>query len=385
MCNYEDDFTYCFLKKQYGLNLLKEIGICLENLCAGLPDKDYIEKYLNELHTCIGKNEIQVKQLYILYNDDCRAYLYARWILRNLNLANAEDDWSLFVSKVEKHGNYSVISNDVVDMIKRCIKNAGDIGINKFSLVGLNSLLQSNYFNDLNGRQFYLFLNLWKIVKALNPKANLIGGENKKEFAILLRDISKINASNNINRLARLDLSYCDFSKEDLSETIFNGVNMRYCNFQSAYLNAIDLGNSDLSYSKFDHAFMECSYLDYSNCTGVSFAYAHLLSSVVSNANFTDVSLKNTNFMECDADRLIVNGLKIDNHTVVNNTDFSYVDWNKVDISGISISDDQVNYFWEVVNCTRNTVLYDSKFKKLDNKNIQDVIYKECKRLIQPI
>lgn len=285
-----------------------------------------------------------------------------------------------FVSKVDKYGNHSVLSNKVLDMIKRCINDINSVSLMKFASESLNKSIKNDCFNNLNGRQFYLFLNLWKVTKALNPEVNLIVSENKKKFSILLKEISKVNARGNVNMLAGLDLSYCDFSKEDLSETIFNNVKMIYCNFQNAYLDTIDLSKSDLSYSKFDYAFMECSYLDYSNCTNVSFAHVHLRSSVVSGANFTNVSLENTNFMECDADRLVVNGLKIDDHTAVNNTDFSYVNWENIDISGIAISDDQISYFWEVVNCTRNTVLYDSKFNKLDNKNIQDVIYKELSK-----
>jgi hypothetical protein len=83
--------------------------------------------------------------------------------------------------------------------------------------------------------------------------------------------------------------------------------------------------------------------------------------------------------MECDADRIIVKKLRINDHTAVNQTDFRYVDWEDVDISGLSISEDQISHFWEIVNYTRNTILYDAKFGKLDQSQVQDVIFKELK------
>lgn len=115
------------------------------------------------------------------------------------------------------------------------------------------------------------------------------------------------------------------------------------------------------------------------NCRHVKFNHAHLLSSVVSGADFSYADLSNANFMECDADRIVVKGLKINDKTAVNDTDFRYVNWEDVDISGLSISENQISHFWEVVNYTRNTILYDAKFRKLENNDIQNVIYKELK------
>lgn len=166
-----------------------------------------------------------------------------------------------------------------------------------------------------------------------------------------------------------------DFSNENLDETCFYHVNFSHCNFKNASLGAISWSGSDISECDFSDAFLEGAHLEDCNCKKTIFKRMHLLASVVSGADFSDASLENCNFMECDADRIKVKGLKIDNKTAFNDTDFRYVDWEDIDISGVSISDSQIHYFWELVNCTRNTILYDSKFKKLDNRQIQDVIY----------
>lgn len=65
MHSYEKDFDYRFLESKYDLEILKELGICLENLSAGLPDKACIQEHLSELHACIKNCENQVKKLYV--------------------------------------------------------------------------------------------------------------------------------------------------------------------------------------------------------------------------------------------------------------------------------------------------------------------------------
>lgn len=104
----------------------------------------------------------------------------------------------------------------------------------------------------------------------------------------------------------------------------------------------INLAGLDLSHANFVSASMECSYMEGCNCNYTKFNHAYLLSSVVSGADFSYADLGNANFMECDADRIIVKGLKIDDKTAVNDTDFRYVNWEDVDISGLSISENQI-------------------------------------------
>jgi len=72
--------------------------------------------------------------------------------------------------------------------------------------------------------------------------------------------------------------------------------------------------------------------------------------------------------------------MKVNNKTSFKDTSLHEVEWYDVDISGLSIGEDDVNYFWEVVSCTRNTLIYDAKFAQITDKNKQNILYRELKK-----
>jgi len=162
------------------------------------------------------------------------------------------------------------------------------------------------YFSKFSERELICtFINTWNIVKSFFKDASPVNDNNKPEFCSLLRNISILNENLRFANFDELDLSHIDFSNADLSGTFFIGVNFSHSNFKSANLDTVWWEKSNLSNSNFESAFMECTHLEYCNCRNSIFNKAHLLASVVTGADFSYSSLEQTNFMECDAKKLL--------------------------------------------------------------------------------
>lgn len=374
---YLNDKYKITISKQYG-NILEDLAVGSlkledENIlsCAGLKN---LQKYFES-----NRDLVDWGMLAILQKQCIQQYFIARWLIRNTEESVKSNNKNDFINQFTKYCNSTLITDFTTFTIKefwgdRCNTYA-DYLQNIF-----NNLIETKFFSNLKQEELiFIFINLWKIVKILSGKNNPVYKENMVEYSKILQKAAFTNRETKCVDFTGLDLSYMDFTNMDLSETCFYNVNFSHSNFQSANLDSIYWGGSDLSYCNFDFAFMECSHMEDCNCRNVTFRHAHLQSSVVSGADFSYADLGDANFMECDADRIIVKGLKINDKTAVNKTDFRYVNWEDVDISGLSISEDQISHFWEVVNYTRNTILYDAKFRKLDNVDIQNVIFKELK------
>lgn len=377
------DSTYLYEK--YKIKISQEYGNILEDLsvevlkiqdenalsCFGLKKLQEYFKDNNDLMDWI--------MVVLLQKPDIQQYFIARWLLRNIQKYVKSNEEGDLINLFLVYFSTTIITEKTISIIKEFYHNNCDVYTDYLRYI-FNNQIKRKVFADIEEeKSIVVFINLWKIIKAFSRKNNPVNKENMSDFCVILRTISSISKKKNCINLAGLDFSYMDFSGMDLSEVYFCNVNFCHCNFQSANLDSICLSGSDLSYANFDSAFMECSHMENCNCKHVKFNHTHLLSSVVSSADFSYADLSNANFMECDADRIIVKGLKINDKTAVNNTDFRYVNWEDVDISDLSISENQISHFWEVVNYTRNTILYDAKFRKLDNSDIQDVIYKELK------
>lgn len=347
----KNDNYSAYLKEHYDMCISDELGKILENLVinTSIADKETNDDYFRQLQEYLEENNTPetVRAIVLLKEEQVKEYCKKVYLNDSL---------------------IALLSNDIVGETKDKYKH--------FLKEYLNRMLETKKFLEYQNQEFvFLLIGIWKIIKSFFAEENPVQKENMNSFCQLLKIASDINQEKKIASFKGLDLSYMDFSNENLDETCFYYVNFSHCNFKNASLDAVSWSGSDISECDFSDAFLECAHLEDCNCKKSMFKRTHLLSSVVSGADFSDASLENCNFMECDADRIKVKGLKIDDKTAFNDTDFRYVDWEDVDISGASISENQINHFWELVNCTRNTILYDSKFKKLDNRQIQDVIY----------
>lgn len=374
-----------YLNEKYKIKISKMYGIILEDLSVGglkIQDENMLSCLgLKNLQQYFEKNRdiADWGMIVLLQKPYIQQYFIARWLIRKIQESVKSNNSKDFIIPFLKYCNTTVITDYTTSAIKEYWDNRCYVYADYLRNI-FNNLIETKFFSSIEEMELIcVFVNLWKIVKTLNGKEDSVYKENMREYSKTLQKIAFINRDRKYADLTGLDLSYMDFSDMDLSETCFYNVNFSHSNFQSANLDAICWSGSDLSYSNFDFAFMECSHMEDCNCRYATFRHAHLLSSVVSGADFSYVDLGNTNFMECDADRIIVKGLKINDKTAVNETDFRYVNWEDVDISGLSISENQISHFWEVVNYTRNTILYDAKFRKLDNADIQNVIFKELK------
>jgi len=377
-----------FIKQKHNVDISHEVGKILELLAVeflnGAQGNIGNCTSVKQLESYFDHNNISIQsllsQLCTIVDEETRLYFFARWLMNIVDMICSGDGQDA-LSYVENNCDQIVIKNDCIKFLQKQILAKDDnafikVSVNKF----FNKLLADDYFVKLYDEKLVrTFLNLWKIVRAVSPNDSPIADENKDIFSCILKRVSITNENLKIANLYELNLSYMDFSKTDLSETHFFDVNFSNCNFTSANLDSITWSGSNLADSDFESAFMECANLEDCDCQRASFKKAHLLSSVVSGANFSYVNLENANFMECDADRIKIKGMKINNKTAFNQTDLRYVDWEGLDISGLSINEDDVNHFWEIVNYTRNTILYDYKFKKLENQEVQDVIYKKLR------
>lgn len=381
----KDLYDSRYLYEKYKIKISQKYGNILEDLsvevlkmqdeealnCFGLKN---LQEYL------IGNSDLMDWRIMVLLQKpDIQQYFIARWLLRNIQEAVKNNEEEYLINLFLLYFSATVITEKTISIVKEFYRNGYDIYTDYLQHIFNNQIKEKIFANIENKHSIITFINLWKIVKAFSREINPVKKDNMSNFCTILRKLSLINEDKRYINLAGLDLSYIDFSYMNLSETCFRNVNFCHCNFQSANLDCICWSGADLSHANFVSASMECSHMEGCNCNYAKFNHAYLLSSVVSGADFSYADLGNANFMECDADRIIVKGLKIDDKTVVNDTDFRYVNWEDVDISGLSISENQISHFWEVVNYTRNTILYDAKFRKLENNDIQNVIYKELK------
>lgn len=374
-----------YLYEKYKIEIFQEYGNILEDLSVGvlkIQDENVLSYFgLKNLQKYLidNSNLMDWRMMVLLQKPDVQQYFIARWLLRNIQESVNNNEEETLINLFSTYFNATIIADKVISIIKGFYTDEYDTYADYLKRI-FNNIIKEKVFANLEKKDsIIIFINLWKIVKVFSGKRNPVKKDNMSAFCAILRKLSLINEDKRYINLAGLDLAYIDFSGMDLSEAYFRNVYFCHSNFQSANLDAICLSGSDLSYANFDSAFMECSHMENCNCKHVKFNHAHLLSSVVSGADFSYADLSNANFMECDADRIVVKGLKINDKTAVNDTDFRYVNWEDVDISGLSISENQISHFWEVVNYTRNTILYDAKFRKLENNDIQNVIYKELK------
>lgn len=377
----EDNYSKYLLDK-YKINISDELGEIIENLVVKTSISNETIEYdgLWQLQEYLVKhNSVEtIRVVVLLKESEVKEYFVCRWILHQIDNALISDEYELFTNLIKEYCEQVFITDSLIDLLQKCIEANEKRRYKYFLQRYFNFMVERGKFLEYRDEQMvFMFIGVWKIVKLCFYEESPVYKTNMESFCNLLKLISKINKEKSIVNLGALDLSYMDFSKENMDETCFYNVNFNHSNFKEASLDSICWSGSNISVCDFLAAFMECAHLEDCNCRNTFFKKTHLLSAVVSGADFSGASLENCNFMECDADRIQVKGLKIDDKTAFNDTDFRYVDWKDVDISGVSISANQINNFWELVNCTRNTILYDAKFKKLENDQIQEVIYEE--------
>lgn len=380
MIHMKNDNYSAYLQEHYNMYISDELGKILENLVikTSIADKETNYDYFRQLQEYLKENNTleTVRAIILLKEEQVKEYLVCRWMIRCIDDSCSLNQYESFTDHMEEYCKKVYLNDSLIALLSNDIVGETKDEYKHFLKEYLNRMLETKKFLDYKNQEFvFLLIGIWKIIKSFFAEENPVQKENMNSFCKLLKIASVTNQEKKIASFKGLDLSYMDFSNENLDETCFYYVNFSHCNFKNASLDAISWSGSDISECDFSDAFLECAHLEDCNCRKAIFKRTHLLASVVSGADFSDASLENCNFMECDADRIKVKGLKIDNKTAFNDTDFRYVEWEDIDISGVSISDSQIHYFWELVNCTRNTILYDSKFKKLDNRQIQDVIY----------
>lgn len=364
MIHMKNDNYSAYLKEHYDMCIPNQLGKILENLVikTSIADKETNHDYFRQLQEYLEENNTPetVRAIVLLKEEQVKEYCKKVYLNDSL---------------------IALLSNDIVGETKDKYKH--------FLKEYFNYMLETKKFMEYQNQEFvFLLIGIWKIIKSFFAEENPVQKENMNSFCQLLKIASDINQEKKIASFKGLDLSYMDFSNENLDETCFYYVNFSHCNFKNASLDAISWSGSDISECDFSDAFLECAHLEDCNCRKAIFKRTHLLASVVSGADFSDASLENCNFMECDADRIKVKGLKIDDNTAFNDTDFRYVDWEDIDISEVSSCNYQLDNLGEKFNCTSDTILYNSKFEKLDNIQIQDAIYKklmESKRLFLSI
>lgn len=220
-------------------------------------------------------------------------------------------------------------------------------------------------------------------VKSLHGNEKCIFTENVVTFVRILKHCMEEIAKKDKNGgIEEIDLSYEDFSKQDFSfsgikdsdvnEMVFYNGKFKGTDFSGANLDAISFYMCDLSDAIFAKAFMECSYFGVCNMIRCNMDGAHLMASVIEECNWADASVRGTNLLEITAKKVTVAGLHMDERTAVNDADFDEFDWSSINVSGLSISVNQVKYFNECANGGNKIEVYDPKFIKLE-KGSRDV------------
>lgn len=216
----------------------------------------------------------------------------------------------------------------------------------------------------------------WTKFKSLKEDAqneSLVSLMNRKIFASILRLHGPYFGET--NEIRDIDFSNINLSYVDLSNMIFINCNFKSSSFYRSNLDSAIFENCNLKNTNFEGAQLETSEFYSSKLNNSNFDRAHLLDAYFNNCDLTGVSFNGTNLLCFEAKDTIIQEIKIDNNTSINNGTFENVDWSRVDVSNLNISIDQTKYF---LNCSKGlskTQVYDAKYSKSNIQEIQDSIF----------
>lgn len=336
-----------------------------------------LKKYINlEKDTKLGISFLRYEY---------QMYYLSSWITRNLcDIANNRSNYS-FDTFFEIHFTQNILTHNNIWCLQKFGKSMKDyfIEIQKFKYVifeYINICIAKRYFYCDDGVTFdlskeTLFVNTWGIIKSYYHCQNPINTENKHVFTKLIRDFFN-GISEKLDIFSSgINLAFMDFSETDLSETTFYNTDFTQTNFYNANLDDVTLDGVKLVSANFDSAFMEVSGIYNCDCSGASFKGTHLLSSVIDNSDLCRVDFRGTNLMECDIKNTSLKDVRFDDNTALNSSIFINIILSQIDLTGVSISQEQMKYFWENTTGVRDINVYGDEFKLLSEDEQQTKLY----------
>lgn len=380
---------FCILLEELAAYLfINQVEICNDyNLASqiihSIESEDVKEKY-----DCFKKYLNIEKDAEYSASFSCshyQMYYLSSWITRCLcDITNKSADYS-FDTFFESYFTKASLSYKNFWYLQKFSKSTNDYSTDHLHFKAaifeyINNCVAKNYFYRANGTTFdlskqMLFMNIWGIIKSYYFCQNPISSENKHIFAKLVVDFFSSFSRTSEVLTANMNLAFMDFSETDLSGVKFYSVDFTQTNFYNANLDAISLNKSILINANFNSAFMEVSGIVDCDCSGASFSNAHLLSSVIIRSNLYCVDFRQTNFMECDVVDTNLASAKFNKGTAINSSVFDNSDLSQTDITEISISTEQMKYFWENTTGVKSVKVYRDGFEALSEDEYQTELY----------
>lgn len=138
------------------------------------------------------------------------------------------------------------------------------------------------------GQEFNLFVNYWKILKALRPNGAIL--ESDLNSALLFRFASFFRMASSSWPLS-MDFDFENFIGAQFEGADFNSCDLREANFQGASLSRCNFAEADLSGAVLDDAIVEHVDFEEACLFGASFRGARVRFCNFDSADLTDVAL----------------------------------------------------------------------------------------------
>ena len=189
----------------------------------------------------------------------------------------------------------------------------------------------------------------------------IIYTKNKEKFNALLKELKQEIKSIDFSRedLSNLDLDDMVFIECIFEETIFDGSTMDAVEFMDCFMIK----------ASFNKCLLECACFIGCDCKGANFTKAHLMAIYIEESDWSKANVNGANLIEVEAHSWIIDGLVIDKNTAIIEGEFYETDWSKTDVSGLSISLNQVEHFLQCTNGGKYLSVYeDYKLSSMQEK-----------------
>lgn len=235
----------------------------------------------------------------------------------------------------------------------------------------LNNRIEKSSINRENAEDI---VGRYRIVKAACEAKKVIRSTNVNKFILLLRELG--------SKIVEFDFSYENFENSDFSNMEFEKCNLSKAIFSKSNMDETDFILCNLDDATFTGAFMECAFFKECSCRQTDFSQAHLMAVLIHDSDWSEANVCGANLIEYEAHNWKIRGMKVNEHTAINEAEVKGVDWSETDVSKLSISINQVEWFLQCTKGGKYLQVYD-KYIPSKVQQREDAILKSLIDLYQ--